>query len=137
MSRQKKQGTAHESWLVAKLREAGFSARRLAEGGTQDEGDVEAYLPNRWVLEAKARSSLNVQETLGKARSKAAAAAGQPVPVAVVWKRLVRVAGKQVRQPVAGERVIVCLSLEDFLTLLPRGGGESEPCEDVLDERPE
>jgi hypothetical protein len=120
MSRQKKQGTAHESWLVAKLKDAGFMARRLAEGGSQDEGDVEVHLPERWVLEAKARSALNVQETLGKTRAKAAAAAGQPVPVAVVWKRLVRVPGKQVRQPVAGERVVVCLSLDDFISLLNR-----------------
>lgn len=121
MSKQKKQGTAHESWLVNQLRDAGFDARRLAEGGANDEGDVEAHLPDRWVLEAKARASLNVQDTLGKTRAKAAAAAGQPVPVAVVWKRLVRVPGKQVRQPVAGERVVVCLSLEDFLALLRRG----------------
>lgn len=122
MSRQKKQGTAHESWLVGRLNDAGFKARRLAEGGTKDEGDVEAWLPDRWVLEAKARSSLNVQQTLGDTRRKAEQAAGGPVPVAVVWKRLVRVAGKQLRQPVNGERVVVCLSLDDFMALLERKG---------------
>jgi hypothetical protein len=129
MSRQKKQGTAHESWLVKRLQEAGFKARRLAEGGRNDEGDVEAWIDDRWVLEAKARSSLNVQDTLGKTRAKAAAASGEPVPVAVVWKRLVKVPGLQVRQPVNGERVVVCLSLDDFMRLLDRkesADGEEE-----------
>lgn len=120
MSKQKKQGTAHESWLVKRLADFGYRARRLAEGGTRDEGDVEAWLPDRWVLEAKARSSLNVQKTLGDARRKAEAAAGEPVPVAVVWKRLVKVEGLQVRQPVNGERVVICMSLDDFLALLNR-----------------
>ena len=95
------------------LQAAGFQARRIAEGGSADEGDVEAYLPDRWVLEGKARSNLNVQDALGKARRKAGG-----VPVAVVWKRLVRVPGKQTRQPVEGERVVVVLSWDDFVNLL-------------------
>jgi hypothetical protein len=119
----KKQGTAHESWLVKRLRDAGFWARRLPEEGTKDEGDVEAVIDGtRWVMEAKARQQLNVQETLGKARAKARVASGQDVPVAVVWKRLVPVAGKKVRQPVAGERTVVILSWNDFVSLLPEGG---------------
>ena len=120
MSKQKKQGTAHESWLVKRQNDFGYRSRRLAEGGTRDEGDVEAWLPDRWVLEAKARSSLNIQKTLGDARRKAEQAAGEPVPVAVVWKRLVRVDGLQVRQPVNGERVVISMSLDDFLALLNR-----------------
>jgi hypothetical protein len=118
----KKQGTAHESWLVKRLREQGFWAKRLPEEGTKDEGDVETVIDGtRWVMEAKARQQLNVQETLGKARAKARVAAGHDVPVAVVWKRLVPVAGKKVRQPVAGERVVVILSWSDFVSLLPEG----------------
>lgn len=120
-NRNKANGTKHESWLVKMLRARNYEARRLAEGGTADEGDVEAWLPTgRWVLEAKARTALNVQETLGQARAKANAHApeGVTIPVAVVWKRLVRVPGLQVRQPVAGERVVVTLSLADFLDLL-------------------
>lgn len=121
MSKQKAQGTRHESWLVTKLREAGHAARRLAEGGTRDEGDVEVSIEGtRWVMEAKARSNLNVQKTLGAARAKAEAAAGKPVPVAVVWKRLVKVRGLQVRQPVSGERVVVCMSMEDFISLIKK-----------------
>ena len=126
MSKAKQQGTAHESWIVKGLADAGLKARRLAEGGSGDEGDVEAFLPTgRWVLEGKARSALNIQTALGKARSKAAAAAGASVPVAVVWKRLVRVPGKQTRQPVEGERVVVVLSWDDFVNLVQRAGGSS------------
>jgi hypothetical protein len=120
MSKAKQQGTAHESWIVTELNQQGHEARRIAEGGSQDEGDVEATLDGtKWVLEGKARSALNVQKALGKARAKARAANGdEPVPVAVVWKRLVRVPGLQVRQPVEGERVVVILGWDDFLTLV-------------------
>lgn len=120
MSRQKKQGTTHESWIVNELHANDYEARRIAEGGSQDEGDVEATLAGeKWVLEGKARSNLNIQQALGKARAKARAAnGGQPVPVAVVWKRLVRVPGLQVRQPVEGERVVVILGWDDYVSLL-------------------
>lgn len=120
MSRQKKQGTTHESWIVNELHANEHPANRIAEGGSNDEGDVEATLAGeKWVLEGKARSNLNVQQALGKARAKARAAnGGQPVPVAVVWKRLVRVPGLQVRQPVEGERVVVILGWDDYITLI-------------------
>jgi hypothetical protein len=92
-----------------------MKARRLAEGGSDDEGDVEAFITGRrWVLEGKARQTLNVQATLGKARRKA----GGDTPVAVVWKRLVRVPGYKNRQPVEGERVVVVLSWDDFVSLV-------------------
>ena len=120
MSRQKKQGTTHESWIVNELHTNEHPANRIAEGGSNDEGDVEATLAGeKWVLEGKARSNLNVQQALGKARAKASAAnGGEPVPVAVVWKRLVRVPGLQVRQPVEGERVVVILGWDDYITLI-------------------
>ena len=115
MSKAKQQGTAHESWIVNALTALGVSARRLAEGGSEDEGDAEAtLLGERWVLEGKARQTLNVQKTLGKARKKA----GGDTPVAVVWKRLVKVAGYTNRQPVEGERVVVILSWDDFARLI-------------------
>lgn len=127
MSRQKKQGTTHESWIVNELAMRQHPARRIAEGGSQDEGDVEATLAgDKWVLEGKARSNLNVQQALGKARAKARAAnGGEPVPVAVVWKRLVRVPGLQVRQPVEGERIVVVLSWDDYLKLVERASQDS------------
>ena len=115
MSKQKQQGTSHESWIVKALQALGLNARRLAEGGSDDEGDVEAFISDRrWVLEGKARQTLNVQQTLGKARKKA----GGDTPVAVVWKRLVRVPGMKNRQPVEGERVVVILSWDDFESLV-------------------
>jgi len=114
MSKARAQGTTHETWIVNELNGLGFTARRLPEGGTYDEGDVETTINEvRWVLEAKARQTLNVQETLGKARKKAGGN-----PVAVIWKRLVRVAGTKNRQPIEGERIVVVLSWEDFISLI-------------------
>lgn len=114
MSKQKAQGTTHESWIVNQLNPLGFPSRRIAEGGMADEGDVETTINDtRWVLEGKATQNLNVQKILGKARRKAGGA-----PVAVVWKRLVKVAGSKNRQPVDGERVVVVLSWEDFISLI-------------------
>jgi hypothetical protein len=119
MSKQKAQGTAHESWTVKALDAIGIQARRIAEGGSADEGDVEAHLPDgRWVLENKATQTLNVQKILGKARRKA----GGSTPVAVVWKRLVKVAGKANRQPVEGERIVVIMSWDDFIRLVQSPG---------------
>lgn len=115
MSKQKQQGTNHESWIVKAFQAIGFKARRLAEGGSADEGDVETFIGNRrWIIEGKARQNLNVQATLGKARRKA----GEDTPVAVVWKRLVRVPGYKVRQPVEGERIVVILGWDDFMNLV-------------------
>ena len=115
MGKQKAQGTRHESWIVKELDAIGVTARRIAEGGSADEGDVEAIINGeRWVLEGKATQSLNVQKILGKARKKA----GGSTPVAVIWKRLVKVAGMTNRQPVEGERTVVILSWEDFINLV-------------------
>lgn len=119
MSKQKAQGTTHESWIVKALTAVGLKSRRLAEGGSDDEGDVETDINGtRWVLEGKARQTLNVQQTLGKARRKA----GGNTPVAVVWKRLVKVAGYTNRQPVEGERVVVILGWDDFVSLVSNAG---------------
>lgn len=114
MSKARAQGTNHESWIVNQFSALGILSRRIAEGGVNDEGDVEAFIDGtRWVLEGKARQTLNVQQTLGKARKKAGGG-----PVAVVWKRLVKVAGLSNRQPVEGERVVVILSWDDYISLI-------------------
>jgi hypothetical protein len=121
MSKAKAQGTAHESATARALNAVGIKAQRLAEGGSADEGDVETWIAGtRWVLEGKATQTLNVQKILGKARRKA----GGLTPVAVVWKRLVKVAGMKNRQPVEGERVVVILSWDDFLELALRAQSE-------------
>lgn len=115
MSKPKAQGTRHESWIVKELDAIGITARRIAEGGSADEGDVEAVINGeRWVLEGKATQTLNIQKILGKARKKA----GGSTPVAVIWKRLVKVAGMTNRQPVEGERTVVILSWEDYINLI-------------------
>lgn len=115
MSKQKAQGTGLETWIVKAFADAGMQARRLPEGGSTDEGDVEVEINGtRWVVESKATQTLNVQEVLGKARKKA----GGSTPVAVVWKRLVKVAGFTNRQPVNGERVVVVLSWDDFIRVI-------------------
>lgn len=122
MSKAKAQGTRFETAIVEELASVGVAARRLAEGGALDQGDVEAEIDGvRWVIEGKACQTLNAQATLSKARGKANAGSKTPVPVALMWKRLVVVPGKTVRQPVAGERTIVILGLDDFLTLLRKG----------------
>jgi len=134
MSKNKAQGTRFETWTRKALNALGIKARRLAEGGAYDEGDVEAHLDGqtRWVIECKARSSLNVQQILSKARRKAGGA-----PVILVWKRLVRVPGKQVRQPVDGERIVVCLSWEDFVRLLTNAAPTAETAPDTNDQEAE
>lgn len=130
MSKAKQQGTSHESWIVKALAAVGIKSRRLAEGGSADEGDVEAWmLDDRWILEGKARQTLNIQKTLGKARTKAAGA-----PVAVVWKRLVPVAGMKNRQPVEGERVVVIIGWDDFLRIV---GNDRQPDSTVNNNDPE
>jgi hypothetical protein len=117
MSKAKQQGTRHESWIVNQLMSVGIISKRIAEGGSSDEGDVELLVKNqRWVLEGKARQNLNVQKTLAKARKKA----GGNTPVAVIWKRLVKVKGYENRQPVEGERITVTLSWDDFVSLLTK-----------------
>jgi hypothetical protein len=131
MNKNKRQGTAFETWTRKALNALGIRARRLAEGGQYDEGDVETYLDHptrRWVVECKATSSLNVQRILGKARRKAGGD-----PVVLVWKRLVRVPGKKLRQPIDGERIVVVLGWDDFVRLLTNNA----PTGDLVDTTPD
>lgn len=115
MSKQRAQGTRYESAVVKMLAAAGHTARRLAEGGSLDEGDVEATIHGIPVIvECKARQVLATQETLARTRRKAG-----PVRLPLVfWRRLVPVTGKRVRQPVAGERDLVILAPADLFRLL-------------------
>ena len=131
MSKNKQQGTAFETWTRKALNALNIQARRLAEGGSYDEGDVEAHFDGttRWVIECKARATLNPQQVLGKARRKAGGA-----PVILVWKRLVRVAGKQLRQPVEGERIVVILSWDDFVRLLTNAAPSDETAQQETQE---
>jgi hypothetical protein len=121
VSKNKAQGTAFETWTRKALNALGIDAARIAEGGSNDEGDVEVHLGERWIIECKATSALNIQQILGKARRKANGA-----PVILVWKRLVKVAGKQKRQPVAGESVVVVLGWDDFVRLITKAEPTAE-----------
>jgi hypothetical protein len=131
-NKNKAQGTAFETWTRKALNSLGIRARRLVEGGQYDEGDVETYLDHpteRWVVECKATSSLNVQKILAKARRKAGGD-----PVLLVWKRLVRVDGKKVRQPIDGERVVVVLGWDDFVRLITKSAPTGDTVEPTTQE---
>jgi hypothetical protein len=133
MSKQKAQGTAFETWTRKALNALQIEARRLAEGGSYDEGDVETRLNDeRWVIECKATSSLNIQKVLGKARRKA-----NGHPVILVWKRLVKVRGLKVRQPVEGERIVVVLGWDDFVRLLTNAAPSGETVEQTTEDNNE
>lgn len=118
--RPKDQGTAFESAIVLAARGFGLIARRLAEGGSGDEGDVEVHdgCGRRWVIECKARSSLALHTAFAKSAGKVPSGDGH----ALMWKRLVwpsRAPGepKPARRVAAGP-ALVSLTVPEFLTLL-------------------
>jgi hypothetical protein len=118
MSKARDQGTRFETWIVDKMNEALFPfspARRIAEGGINDEGDITYFdgFNQRWVVEAKATQTLNVTRVLGKARKK-----GGRYTV-LIWKRLTRSAGNSKRTP-DGEPVVVVVPFELWLELMKR-----------------
>ena len=53
VNRPKDQGTRFESRIVRLLQDAGLYARRLPEGGPNDEGDIELVTDHYWIIEAK------------------------------------------------------------------------------------
>ena len=118
MNKPKMQGTTHESWIVTKLNEVMHpwgDARRIAEGGSNDEGDITYHdgFGQRWVVEAKATQTLNVTRVLGKAREK-----GGKYTV-LVWKRLTRSKGNTRRTP-DGEPIVVVVPWELWCELMRR-----------------
>ena len=121
MSKSKAQGTRFETYLVNRFREAGLSARRLAEGGSNDLGDIE--IGTRFIVEAKHRTNLagGPTGTYRKAAEKAAARVGA-IPV-VIWKRSVKRSGNTKRTQDGPPLVI--LSLDDFVELI--GGPSRTP----------
>ena len=108
VNKPKIQGTAFETLTVNKLNEYGFKAKRLAEGGSNDKGDIECentfnnILPYpKIILEAKHRQNLNVHQTLAKAKEKAGG------DVVLAWKKTVRKNNSKVRVA-DGERIVYC-----------------------------
>lgn len=120
VNKPKKQGTTFETHQVNKINNYNqhHKARRLAEGGNKDEGDVEFFrvdymLPNeRWIMECKARQAFNLHQGLAKAKRKAG-----KNPVVIAWKKLVKQQGKQRRGP-DGETTIYCMDEKTFFALL-------------------
>ena len=129
VNKPKIQGTAFETLTVNKLNEYGFKARRLAEGGSKDEGDIECEVPfvgilpyPRVILEAKHRANLNVHQTLAKAKEKAGDS-----DVILAWKKTKRKNNSKVRVA-DGERTVYIVD-EDFMFRLLEKYEESDNAE--------
>ena len=124
VNKPKIQGTAFETLTVNKLNEYGFIARRLAEGGSKDLGDIECIntfiniLPYpKIIFEAKHRANLNVHQTLAKAKEKAGG------DVILAWKKTKRKNNSKVRVA-DGERVVYIVD-EDLMFRLLKNYEES------------
>ena len=127
VNRPKIQGTAEETWNARFYGGSSvLSARRIAEGGALDEGDVEVIVGHhRVIIESKARANLNLHQTLNKAISKANTVPGTArskrdtihgYGVAVAHKKLVDKGGK--RRVADGEPRVVAITPEYFRHLL-------------------
>lgn len=120
MSKAKAQGTRYETNIVNTTRNHGLQARRLAETGTNDAGDIliETGTYDHFVVEAKHRDRLAIHDALAKAERKAMMSPDLnviPLGAVVWWKRTARQEGKKRRVPM-GE--VVVMSPELFLELL-------------------
>ena len=119
MSKSKQQGTAFESWLVKwlnKIPELSQSARRLAEGGMNDDGDIffEDHTGEAWYVECKATQTLNATRVLSKARVKSP----NPKYTVLFWKRLVKLKAGQTNRRPDGEAVVVVMGLDTWHELM-------------------
>lgn len=117
MSKSKNQGTYFETWMVKWLnRISDVDARRIAEGGSKDEGDVMWYdaYERTYYAECKATQTLNVTRVLSKARLKSP----DPKRTVLFWKRLVKPKGEGVRRRPDGEPVVVVMGLDTFHELI-------------------
>ena len=118
VNKPKIQGTAFETLTVNKLNDYGFKAKRLAEGGSKDLGDIECentflnILPYpKIILEAKHRANLNVHQTLFKSKEKAGG------DVILAWKKTKRKGNSKVRVA-DGERVVYIVDDDLMFKLL-------------------
>ncbi|WP_336251055.1 hypothetical protein [Stomatohabitans albus] len=113
----RKKGVAFETAIVTAARAFGLVARRLAEGGHADEGDLELWAATgqRIVVEAKSTATLSPQAVLTKATVKARAH-GHTGPVALVWKRATVKPGNTRASPDGPPLVI--MPMVDWLMLI-------------------
>lgn len=121
-NRAKQDGTEWETALVRQAEACGYTAWRLAEGGSNDPGDLVIRTPDgdHYIVEAKRRAALNAHDALVKATDKASSAVlpFAVTGVGVAWKRLVRKDGRQ-RRVQAGPPVML-ISVEEWLSLIGR-----------------
>lgn len=111
-NKHKKQGTTEERRQLNLLRHAGFPGQRLAEGGSNDEGDLKIEVGTTHIIvESKHRDRLPIHEAVQKAEAKAF-----PYESVIWWKRTTLKKGNKQRSQV-GEP-IVCMSEGFFLELL-------------------
>lgn len=113
----KDKGTRFETAIVTAARALGLVARRLAEGGVTDEGDLELWARDgtRIVIEAKSTQTLSPQTVLAKATTKARGH-GHTGPVALIWKRATVKPGNTKASPDGPPLVI--MPLADWLNLI-------------------
>lgn len=118
VNKPKNQGTAWESAIVAAAQAVGLQAERIAEGGSNDLGDVRIITQDgtEWIIEAKHRNALNIHETMQKAIVKSGTR-----NTAVWWKRTARKKGNTRRSQVGIPSV--SMPGDTFLKLL---GGHTE-----------
>lgn len=124
VNKPKIQGTAFETLTVKKLNliHPKFKARRLAEGGMNDEGDIECKIDNgfipkpRIVFEAKHRANLNVHQTLHKAKNKS------KDTVILAWKKTKR-QNNNVNRTADGEAIVYILDEPTMFELLKNYNG--------------
>ena len=113
MSKAKAQGTRWETEIVNRLNTHHINARRLPEGGTRDEGDIEFWRDGqRWIVEAKHRERLQPHRALHAAKTKA----GDATTI-IAWKRTVKKKGND-RRSADGEPEIIAMDMDTFLYLL-------------------
>tara|TARA_B100001996_G_C18668965_1_gene595956 strand:- start:1416 stop:1778 length:363 start_codon:yes stop_codon:yes gene_type:complete len=118
VNKPKQQGTAYETFCVNRLDEKmSIKARRLAEGGKNDLGDIEFIKGNKhfFIGECKNRTNLNVHQTLSKALEKS----GQFETV-VYWKKLKRKDGNAKRSADGESEVVIMTPMlfEHLLSML-------------------
>lgn len=112
-------GVAFESAVVAKVQACGLMARRLPEGGPDDQGDVEVWLPDgrRVVVECKHTDALSVHRVMAKTLRKAARGRHPASASAVCWKRG-RKTGDSGRSVTVEPGPVVVMALDEWIGLL-------------------
>jgi hypothetical protein len=120
VSKSKAQGTRYETHLVNLFQSHGLTARRLAEQGSNDPGDIELVTPDgdRWIIEAKHRQRLNTHHALQRTIDK-----GERhgyMLAAVIWKSLLPKRKGQARRVSAGPDNVI-MDIPTFIALLKGG----------------